>query len=119
MHEASRGPLSSPRRRCLEFSSSVQIPSRLAYALPVCDDVELSAVQFSGLPRNDRPLTRTVTSHLARSFGPCPVASFDLLEVRPLPSLPFAGGAACSLQLRHVQPSKYRPPKQNSNRRFG
>jgi len=40
----------------------------LAYALPESQDhFELSAVQFSGLPGNDRPSTHTVTSHLARS----------------------------------------------------
>jgi len=31
-------------------------------------DFGLSAMQISGLPGNDRPLTRTVTLRLARSF---------------------------------------------------
>ena len=120
VHEASRGPLSSPRWRCLEFSSSV---SRLLRAWPtrsrVYDDVELSAVQFSGLPGNDRPLTHTVTSHLARSLVLARWRHSISFEVRPLPSLPLAGGVACSLKLRQVQHSKYRPPKQYSNRRVG
>ena len=92
MHEASRGPLSSPRWRCLEFSSSV---SRLLCAWPtrfrVYDDVELLAVQFSGLPGNDRPLTHTVTSHLARSLVLARWRHSISSEVKPLPSLPLAG----------------------------
>jgi hypothetical protein len=102
----------------LEFSNSV---SRLLRAWPtrsrVYDDVELSAVQFSGLPGNDRPLTRTVTSHLARSLVLARWRHSISFEVRPLPSLPLAEGAACSLKLRQVQPSEYKPPKQYSNRR--
>ena len=68
VREASRGPFVFASRRCLDFSSSVPRPF---CAWPTRsgsrDDFELSAVQFSGLPGNDRPLTHTVTSHLARS----------------------------------------------------
>ena len=41
---------------------------RLA-ALESRHDFDLSAVQISGLPGNDRPLTHTVTLRVARSFA--------------------------------------------------
>jgi hypothetical protein len=70
----------------------------------------LSAVQISGLPGNDRPLTHTVTLRLARSFGfarwrhristpkiiqrtPCPRRLLATLHVRSL----LLPGAARSL----------------------
>ena len=56
------------------------------------DDFELSAVQFSGLPGNDRPLTHTVTSHLARSLVLARWRHSISFEVRLLPSLPLARG---------------------------
>jgi hypothetical protein len=44
--------------------------SRLAYALLGLDTIpNLSAVQLSGLPDNDPPVTHTVTLRLARSFA--------------------------------------------------
>ena len=44
--------------------------SRLASArLRLDTDFDLSAVQISGLPGNDRPLTDTVTLRVARSFA--------------------------------------------------
>ena len=83
------------------------------------DDFELSAVQFSGLPGNDRPLTHTVTLHPARSLVLARWRHSISFEVRRCLPCHSPGGAACSLKLRQVQHSKYRPPRQYSNRRFG
>ena len=52
---------------------------RLA-ALEFRHDFDLSAVQISGLPGNDRPLTHTVTLLRGKVIRSCPVASFDLLN---------------------------------------
>jgi hypothetical protein len=85
---------------------------RLAYALPSLEMIfELSAVQFSGLPGNDRPLTRTVTSRLARSS----------ILARWRHSISSENEAAAFLATRsqQVQHSKYRPSEEYSNRRFG
>jgi len=92
VRKASRDPLSSPRRRCLELSSSLQDSFALAYAFSESrDDFELSAVQFSGLPGNDRPLTHTVTSHLARSLVLARWRHSISSEFRVLRTLPLAG----------------------------
>ena len=111
MREASRGP-------CLRLGGDVwtsvaqfQDSLRLAYALPSSrDHFELSAVQFSGLPGNDRPLTHTVTSHLARSLILAWWRHSISFEVRPLPPKPLARGATCSLSsdrssTRIIEPS--------------
>ena len=77
VREASRGPFvsrlgggfgSSPCEGCLDFSSHFRDLPRLA-ALESRHDFDLSAVQISGLPGNDRPLTHTVTLRVARSFA--------------------------------------------------
>ena len=104
-------PLFSPRGDV--WTSVAQFPDPFALGLRAPesrDNFELSAVQFSGLPGNDRPLTHTVTSHLARSVVLARWRHSIFSEVRSLPSLPLAGGAACSLKLRQVQHSKYRLP---------
>src|SRR6476646_9161157 len=78
VREASRGPFvyrlgggfgSSPCERCLDFSSSFSRPSRAPVRVESRHDFDLSAMQISGLPGNDRPLTHTVTLRLARSFA--------------------------------------------------
>jgi len=113
-------PLSSPQRRCLNFSSSVLRLFALGLrALESRDHFELSAMQFRGLSGNDRPLTHTVTSHLARSLILARWRHSISSEVKTLPSLPLAGGALCTLKLRLVQPSNYRAPNEYSNRRAG
>ena len=80
MREGIAGPLSSPRQRIFEFillslrrMSGLQqfifkTHLHLAFALMSLDTIwNLSAVQISGLPGYDRPLTHTVTLRLARS----------------------------------------------------
>ena len=62
----------APCEVCLDFSSSISRPIALGQrAVESRVGYELSAVQISGLPGNDRPLTHTVT---LRAAGSCILA---------------------------------------------
>jgi hypothetical protein len=61
----------SPALRSDVWTSAAQFQDPLAFGLHASGsrhDFELSAVQISGLPGNDRPVNHTVILHLARSF---------------------------------------------------
>jgi hypothetical protein len=94
-------------RRCLDFTSSVSRLFALGLRAPESrDDFELSAVQLSGLPGNDRPVTHTVTSHLARSSILARWIHSISSEMRPPRSLPLAG-SRCST--RNIDPPENIP----------
>ena len=108
-HRPRRRKIGGPR--CLEhrgalllFASAEDLAPRLAkhvwtsaahfsrltrFAPESRHDFDLSAVQISGLPGNDRPLTHTVTLRLARSFGLArwrhSISSPRLLQRTPCP----------------------------------
>ena len=130
VRKASRGPFVSrlgggfgslPLRRMsgLQQLTFKTLP-RLA-ALESRHDFDLSAVQISGLPGNDRPFTHTVTLRVARSLVLArwrhSISSPRLIQRTPYPRQLLAtssGANSCnsreprSLTLRQVQHSKYR-----------
>jgi hypothetical protein len=140
VREASRGPFFRfgggffefhlrALRRMSGTSAWFQDPLALGLCAPESrHDFELSAVQISGLPGYDRPLTHTVTLRLARSFilarwrHAISSSMSDLADIMSASaarclnhmirseSLPPAG-AERSLTLRQVQPSNYRHSK--------
>jgi hypothetical protein len=76
VREASRGPLClAPAEDLVPplakdvWTSAVIFEIAGLATLESRHDFDLSAVQISGLPGNDRPLTHTVTLHVARSFA--------------------------------------------------
>src|SRR5262245_60809681 len=79
---------------------------------------DLSAVQISGLPGNDRPLTHTVTLRMARSFGvarwrhrspPADTMSASAAHYLTLDQEPVAPGS-CALLNRQCSPRKCASP---------